>query len=84
MSFDPFNDLGHRYDLAERGYKLKRYPCGGLSHASVDAALALRDNLGKHFSAISSIKVGVTKNAGQRISDNILRLSRMPSSACPT
>jgi len=69
LSFDPFNDLGRVYDFAQLSYKLKLYPCGGLSHASIDSALALRNKLGKRLSDISSIKVGVTKNAGQRLGD---------------
>ncbi len=69
LSFDPFNDLGRLYDFAQRSYKLKLYPCGGLSHASIDSALALRNKIGKRLSDISGIKVGVTKNASSKLGD---------------
>lgn len=69
LSFDPFNDLGRRYDLGQGKYALKLYPCGGLSHASIDAALELRVKLGNRLSDITSIKVGVTKQAGRRLGD---------------
>ena len=62
-----FNDLGATFDLLERGYKLKRYPCGGLSHASIDAALKLREQIGGGSGNIAKVEVGVTSNAFQRI-----------------
>ncbi len=62
-----FDDLGRADNIIDPGYKLKRYPCGGLSHASIDAALALREELAGHVDDIASIEVGVTKNAFQRI-----------------
>ena len=63
-----FDDLGRVHNIVEPGYKLKRYPCGGLSHASIDAALALRAELGGRVDDIARIQVGVTRNAFQRIS----------------
>jgi len=69
LSLEPFNDLGSSYDLAKQGYDIKCYPCGGRSHASIDAALALRDGLSGHLSDISSIKVGITKRNAQRLGD---------------
>ncbi len=62
-----FDDLGRVHNIVEPSYKLKRYPCGGLSHASIDAALALRGELGGHVDDIARIEVGVTRNASQRI-----------------
>ena len=41
-----FDDLGRSFDLAERGFRPKRYPCGGVIHTGIDAALTLRDELG--------------------------------------
>lgn len=69
LSLDPFNDLGRVYDLVEQGLKIKCYPCGGRSHTSIDAALALRDSLSKRLSDISSIKVGITKVNAKRLGD---------------
>ena len=59
VTYDPFNDLGQRYDL-------KAYPCGGLAHTSIEAALALRERLAARLDDITSIHCSVTRNAGQR------------------
>ncbi len=65
--FSAFDDLGRVHNIIDPGYSLKRYPCGGLSHTSIDATLALRAELGAGVSKIARIEVGVTKNAFQRI-----------------
>ncbi len=62
-----FDDLGSRHDLLERGYKIKRYPCGGLSHTAIDATLALREKLGGRVAEIAKVEAGITRNAFQRI-----------------
>ena len=64
-----FGDLGTRYDLLTRGYKLKRYPCGGLGHTAIDATLLLREQLGGRVGEIARVEAGITKNAAQRIKD---------------
>jgi 2-methylcitrate dehydratase PrpD len=66
VSLDPFKDLGSRYDLVTMGYDLKAYPCGGLAHTSIEAALALRERLTPRLADIASIHCSVTRNAGQR------------------
>src|SRR5258708_3081106 len=66
VSFEPFKDLGSRYDLLVMGYDLKAYPCGGLAHTSIEAALALRGRLAERLSDITNIHCSVTRNAGQR------------------
>jgi 2-methylcitrate dehydratase PrpD len=66
VSYEPFKDLGHRYDLVALGYDLKAYPCGGLAHTSIEAALALRARLTSRLTDITSIHCSVTRNAGQR------------------
>jgi 2-methylcitrate dehydratase PrpD len=63
----PFDDLGRVYNLVEPGYKLKRYPCGGLSHAAIDAALTLHGILAGHETEIVSVDVGLPGAACQRI-----------------
>ena len=67
VSFEPFDELGHRYDIVERGFKPKRYPCGGLGHTSIDATLELRNEV--RASDIAAIKTGITKYAASRIGD---------------
>jgi 2-methylcitrate dehydratase PrpD len=66
VSYEPFKDLGRRYDLVALGYDLKAYPCGGLAHTAIEAALALRERLAPRLADITSIHCSVTRNAGQR------------------
>jgi 2-methylcitrate dehydratase PrpD len=66
VSYEPVKDLGHRYDLVALGYDLKAYPCGGLAHTAIEAALALRERLAPRLADITSIHCSVTRNAGQR------------------
>jgi 2-methylcitrate dehydratase PrpD len=68
VSAEPFNDLGKTFDIAEIGYRPKRYPCGGVIHTGIDAALAIRDELGPRVAEIASIKAGISKYAGNRAS----------------
>ncbi len=62
----PFDDLGKRFDLVERGFKPKRYPCGGVIHTGIDAALAIRDEPGPRVAEIAAIKAGISKYAANR------------------
>lgn len=62
----PFSDLGRTYDLAERGFRLKRYPCGGVVHTAIDAALIIRDKLGPATAEISAIHASISKYAADR------------------
>ena len=56
-----------RYDIVERGFKPKRYPCGGLGHTSIDATLELRNEV--RAEDIAAIKTGITRYAASRIGD---------------
>ncbi len=67
VNLSSFDDLGAANNIVQPGYKLKRYPCGGLSHTSIDATLALRSELASRVDDIEKIEVGVTNNAFQRI-----------------
>jgi 2-methylcitrate dehydratase PrpD len=62
----PFDDLGKKYDLAEVGFRPKRYPCGGVIHSGIDAALQIRDELGAKVADITGIKAGISKYAASR------------------
>jgi 2-methylcitrate dehydratase PrpD len=66
-SMAPFEDLGKVHNFVDPGYRLKRYPCGGLAHAAIDATLALRDQLVGRVADIAKIEVGVTRHAFQEI-----------------
>jgi 2-methylcitrate dehydratase PrpD len=67
VSLEPFDDLGRRYDIVERGFKPKRYPCGGLGHAAIDATLELRNAI--NIAEAAAIKAGITRYAASRIGD---------------
>ena len=63
---EPFYDFGSRHDLVSGRYRIKPYPCGGLTHTAIEAALDLRDHVGARLSEIKSIHCFITRNAGQR------------------
>jgi len=65
VSFEPIAELGRRYDIVDRGFKPKRYPCGGLGHTAIDATLELRGEL--NVADITAIKTSITKFAASRI-----------------
>src|SRR5215470_5740744 len=67
VSLDPFKDLGSRYDLVALGYSLKAYPCGGRGHTAIEAALALREQVGARLDDVSNIHCLVSKSSAQRI-----------------
>jgi 2-methylcitrate dehydratase PrpD len=66
---EAFLDLGRQSDLAERGFKPKRYPSGGVIHTGIDAALKIRETLGARVADITAIKAGITKYAANRASE---------------
>jgi 2-methylcitrate dehydratase PrpD len=66
---DAFDDLGGKFDLAERGFRPKRYPCGGVIHTGIDAALKIREQLGPRVADIVAIKAGISKYAAGRASE---------------
>jgi 2-methylcitrate dehydratase PrpD len=61
---EAFGDLGKIYDLEQIGYKIKRYPSGGLGHTAIDAALELRTMV--PLSEIAGVEVAITKFASRR------------------
>ncbi len=69
VTFEPFHDLGRTLDIVERGFKPKRYPCGGLGHTAIDATLELRDQLLPRLADIAGIKASITRYAAARIGD---------------
>jgi len=71
LTWEPnaFQDLGQKFDLAERGFSLKRYPCGGVIHSAIDAALTIRKTLGPQVADIAGIKAGISQYAASRASE---------------
>ena len=68
VSLEGFKDLGQRYDLVSGRHRFKPYPCGGLTHTSIEAALDLREQVAGRFNDIKNIHCGVSRQAGQRAS----------------
>jgi 2-methylcitrate dehydratase PrpD len=69
----PLDEFGTSWELVDSGLKIKPYPCGGLAHTAIDAAVFLRDEQqaagGADFSAdsIESVDVEVTDRTFGRI-----------------
>lgn len=67
VSLEPFASLGKSYDLVDYGYSIKPYPCGGLGHTAIDAALELRHSVS--IGDIAHVDVAITKWAAGHITD---------------
>jgi 2-methylcitrate dehydratase PrpD len=65
----PFDDLGRNYRLIDPGYKIKPFPCGGLMHCSIEAALTIRNEHDPAIDDISRIRLGVSPHAHDRAID---------------
>ena len=61
VSLDGFKDFGSRYDLVSGRHRFKPYPCGGLTHTSIEAALELRRSVAGRFDDIKSIHCFVSR-----------------------
>ena len=62
----PLDELGKSWELVDSGLRIKPYPCGGLAHTSIDAALALRAD-GLSADEVESVEVEVTDRVLGRI-----------------
>lgn len=62
----PLSELGRSWELVDSGLRIKPYPCGGLAHTSIDAALALRSD-GLSVDDLESVDVEVTDRVLDRI-----------------
>ncbi|MDA1036558.1 MAG: MmgE/PrpD family protein, partial [Chloroflexi bacterium] len=62
----PLNGLGKSWELVDSGLRIKPYPCGGLAHTAIDAALFLQAEL-RPDDEIDSIGVEVTDRVLGRI-----------------
>jgi 2-methylcitrate dehydratase PrpD len=66
VKLESFDDLGRQFDLVTGRHRFKPYPCGGLTHTSIEAALELRKQVGGRLADIKSIHCFVTRNAARR------------------
>jgi 2-methylcitrate dehydratase PrpD len=62
----PLDSLGQSWELVESGLRIKPYPCGGLAHTAIDAALSLQGEL-RVNDEIEAISVEVTERVLGRI-----------------
>ena len=63
----PIEELGKSYALETDGIRIKPYPCGGLTHPTIDATLELCARHGITAEMIESVDAAVTKNTYSRI-----------------
>ncbi|MGH7826874.1 MAG: MmgE/PrpD family protein [Candidatus Binatia bacterium] len=63
----PLEELGRSYALETDGIRIKPYPCGGLTHPTIDATLEMRAEHGITADTVESIDVDVTKHTYGRI-----------------
>jgi 2-methylcitrate dehydratase PrpD len=63
---EAFDDLGRTWDI-EGGVRYKAYPCGGLAHTAIDAAISLRSEGQIDPNAVASIDVAATSYTAGRI-----------------
>ena len=61
VSLEGFKDLGRRYDLVAGRHRFKPYPCGGLTHTSIEAALDLRKQVAGRFDDVKNIHCCVAR-----------------------
>jgi 2-methylcitrate dehydratase PrpD len=59
LDHTPVEDLGKIYSLEKNGIRIKPYPCGGLTHSAIYAAIRLRDEQHITASQIEHIDVFV-------------------------
>jgi len=64
---EPLEELGKSYALLTDGIRVKPYPCGGLTHQAIDAALDFRAQHRLTADMVESIAVDVTKHTFERI-----------------
>ena len=63
----PIEELGRTYALETDGIRIKPYPCGGLTHPTIDATLELCAKHGITADMIDSVQADVVKHTASRI-----------------
>jgi 2-methylcitrate dehydratase PrpD len=66
----PLEQLGQSYEL-EKGIKIKPYPCGGLTHAAIDAVLDIRARQRVTPQEVEAVDVDVSEHTYNRIVFNV-------------
>ncbi len=63
----PIEELGKTYALETDGIRIKPYPCGGLTHPTIDATFELCAKHGITADMIESVQADVVKHTASRI-----------------
>jgi len=63
----PIDELGKTFALETDGIRIKPYPCGGLTHPTIDATLELCAKHGITADMIESVQADVVKHTASRI-----------------
>jgi len=63
----PLEQLGQSYELVKNGIRIKAYPCGGLTHAAIDAALDIREKHHVTPEEVEAVDVDVSEHTYNRI-----------------
>ena len=63
----PIEELGKTFALETDGIRIKAYPCGGLTHPTIDATFELCAKHGISADMIDSVDAAVTKHTYSRI-----------------
>ena len=53
----PFEELGKSYAMETHGLRIEPYPCGGLTHTAIDAALHPRERHDIRPEMVESVEV---------------------------
>ena len=64
---EAIEELGRSYALETDGIRIKPYPCGGLTHQAIDAALEFRSKHGITPEMVDSVTVDVMSHTYDRI-----------------
>ena len=67
----PIEELGKTYALETDGIRIKPYPCGGLTHPTIDATLELCQKHGIEAGMVDSVQADVVKHTYSRIAFKI-------------
>jgi 2-methylcitrate dehydratase PrpD len=62
-----FDDLGRAFALEKYGVRFKPYPCGGLTHTAIYAAIALRNERSIAFDSVDRVDVEVSAETAATI-----------------
>ena len=81
--FAPFNDLGSAGISVAIGYSIKNYPSGGRGHTAIEAALILRDKIGRARRTRSPTSIAGCRRRAPSASTPTIRPTSRPRNSPP-